>query len=93
MPITVRRDEFERAFSPPLPDLFQRLWASGRHSVLSPKSVRVYRKDAAARARLTDNDRSPLTFRPTTSFGSSSPTWARPASPSTSPPSSWATKT
>ena len=64
IPVTVRRDELERTFSPPLPYLFQRLWASGRHSVLSPKSVRVYLKAAADRAGLVDNDGRALTFRP-----------------------------
>ena len=64
VPLTVRRDGYERSHSAPLPFLFARRLANGRRAVFSYAAIRDYLDAAASTAGLVDNDGTPLRITP-----------------------------
>ena len=73
VPLVVAYDIHERVWNPPMPLLFQRQIGI-EHRPIPIHGIRALLNAALAGTGLTDASGNPLTFTPTISAGSSSPT-------------------
>jgi len=64
IPLVRRHSAHKKTFSAPMPFLFQRRFANGRHQMIETSTVRVWLADACRRAELRYSDGSQATFTP-----------------------------